>query len=207
MFQLMRSLPRLALNGSAVVSALLFMALPFLWARSYRMWGMLEKRTLAGGEYSIRASDGRVEIRVARGLEQGNEWFVHGWGPRLPPTDWSQIPSDAIGVITFEMMWDDDFMWVPDAHFGRWGFRGYSARYMGNRLPSARCWSLTVPDWSLVVAAGMLPLARLAILLAVFVRKAQPASHCRKCGYDLRATPHRCPECGEVPRQLQVEAA
>lgn len=30
--------------------------------------------------------------------------------------------------------------------------------------------------------------------------------HCRRCGYDLRATPDRCPECG-MPRQSPLKAS
>jgi hypothetical protein len=50
--------------------------------------------------------------------------------------------------------------------------------------------------WQLVVPAAALAAA------AIFLRgrnRRRSNGTCRKCGYDLRATPERCPECGTVP--------
>jgi hypothetical protein len=53
---------------------------------------------------------------------------------------------------------------------------------------------LGVPVPLVIVATAALPLARLARRL--WPRRPAPDGICHDCGYDLRATPDRCPECG-----------
>ena len=55
--------------------------------------------------------------------------------------------------------------------------------------------------WQLALITGMLPAARgaIAIRRAVRTRRQRREGCCVTCGYDLRATPHRCPECGATP--------
>jgi hypothetical protein len=57
---------------------------------------------------------------------------------------------------------------------------------------------VAVPLWTIFLLALAVPAAR----LAAYVRRARRARQpglCTCCGYDLRATPERCPECGTIP--------
>jgi len=55
-------------------------------------------------------------------------------------------------------------------------------------------WGITVPYWMCVAVAGMC--SAVGILRTVRLRAASGLGQCRRCGYDLRASPGRCPECG-----------
>ena len=59
---------------------------------------------------------------------------------------------------------------------------------------------LGIPLWLLAAALawGFLRLRRLA--------RVRPAGLCVTCGYDLRATPGRCPECGTAPADAAARA-
>jgi hypothetical protein len=57
-----------------------------------------------------------------------------------------------------------------------------------------------VPLWAPIVLTGALPL--LWIRRTLYRRAARRRGLCPQCGYDLRATPERCPECGAAPAAL-----
>jgi hypothetical protein len=63
------------------------------------------------------------------------------------------------------------------------------------RTGAAVPWLLIVPHWFAALSFAALPGYRLASRL----RRRQPPGLCPSCGYDLRATPDRCPECGTIP--------
>lgn len=59
---------------------------------------------------------------------------------------------------------------------------------------------IILPDWWIVVLTLPLPIA----WLIASRRRALRAGHCSICGYDLRASPERCPECGKETKESGV---
>jgi hypothetical protein len=64
---------------------------------------------------------------------------------------------------------------------------------------------VTVPIWLLALVTALLP----TLWLAQAMRRREhrrrlAANRCIVCGYDLRATPDRCPECGTIPTGSHV---
>lgn len=77
-------------------------------------------------------------------------------------------------------------------------FDGGGFALVGGQWDGLRHWSLVVPCWFLVVAFAFLPSVRW--FWAIRATRARASGQCLRCGYDLRATPDRCPECGSVPK-------
>jgi predicted RNA-binding Zn-ribbon protein involved in translation (DUF1610 family) len=113
-------------------------------------------------------------------------------GPRLkPPYGWGHETRPAISQY-----------WPRTVVF----FLGWSSFCIvsGNDART-RQFLLALPYW--FVLLGLLALPSAWVIYCLRLRRNVPDSGvpiCASCGYDLRATPDACPECGTVPNRVDV---
>ena len=92
-------------------------------------------------------------------------------------------------------------LWRKNPPPGWFNFAGFLFRRQSDDTEEFATTVAAVPVWPLSLLFAVLPVARLYRRL----RRRHPLGHCRRCGYDLRATPGRCPECG-APAAAGAEA-
>jgi hypothetical protein len=81
-----------------------------------------------------------------------------------------------------------------DIDFGYAGFR------FVRRRSGLSNWMVAAPYWFLCLVFACLPAWRAVAERRRLVReRRQRRGLCPRCGYDLRATPGKCPECGQTP--------
>ena len=151
-----------------------------------------------------------------------HEWFrwltprtvavASGVEPRQPARAYAlELNGYAVALKRFDcwMSWSDAFgfailrarpervRWAQQPlRLGRLGFNASTGAVDDNPF-------IVVPYWAICVI-GIAPLA-LQMLIARRRRRRADTLHCRTCGYDLRATPERCPECGEPTLAATME--
>jgi hypothetical protein len=173
----MRRLGRILLNALTIGSLVLCLAVVVLWARSYWLYDLF------GWRQPPRPDGDRVFVDLvsgAGGVAMEVSRHPSGRAKRYPGDGWYWVTP-----VPFRMVY------ASDKGRTRWGFA--FDRLEG---PFGPYTLIIFPLWLPAALFAALPVARGAL----FVRRRRRVGEgcCRKCGYDLRATPDRCPESGTI---------
>ena len=204
------------------ISLLLCLAAAGLWVRS-RVTGEVPGPWPAGDEvWRVSASadppeyrgdwvnlcDGRLSVTASR--------------VRFRDPDGAAMARDFAATSSFDGKWHYKRLWDAYPETVRYGWAGPQGQRWqewvhwespprdwvepGRTPPSG--WSLNArcPLWLVAAATALAPGWRLGARLdrRRHARKCAVLSLCARCGYDLRATSDRCPECGTEVEQEPV---
>jgi hypothetical protein len=176
----MKLFRRLLFGGGAAISLACCVTLIVFWVRSYQRIDVLDFFNLSPRyDYRITSNVGVIEFDRNNYAENDNGF--NSW-------------PISLGTETADG-------YIKDSSEAVWSFkigRFAGGKFLNGSLPAEDI-IVDVPDWVLAGAFAVLP--------AVWVFR-RPRSHrnrcCGNCGYDLRATPDRCPECGTTPAKREV---
>jgi hypothetical protein len=189
----------------SLLSLLLCVAVCGLWVRSYWVTDHFSREFAVGELTHIRTySSGEKEYRVDGVFGKKRQLLASELGRFVFATtrEFETIPvgstvgfqPEPTGKIQYEQ-----FRGRRAGPSGFLGFYGYRSPYRIN----ANSWELRegmiIPHWAVAAFFGV-PAALMLIRIVRDVRRTRriASGRCASCGYDLRATPARCPECGKA---------
>jgi hypothetical protein len=175
----MKRLRRIILNALTVLSLLLCVGMGTLWVHTHQVARKLQYAR----RYAI----------VSRG-------HLHLYDNPNHPGLWHPEARETGGYIDEgrRLTWEPvpmnwlDYRPNPRVRWSRYGIEHWEG---SDHAGVYRVW--IVPMWFIVLGAGLLPFVRIVAYAVVRRNRAHLGMGCcPTCGYDLRATPDRCPECG-----------
>jgi hypothetical protein len=188
-----RRLLRILLDAATVLSLVLCVAAAVLWVRSHQYadrWARLQFVPRTGNYWQQVISHRGVlvwaaEEPIRRTFEEGGPGL--GWHHRA----WEARAENPI---------IPHLLWRP-TRLQQWGFAYHRGRQV--EMEEQGNWPIVphdvfaAPYWFIVLSLAVGPtLAAVRWSRAYKARSRSRRGLCQHCGYDCRATPQRCPECG-----------
>lgn len=216
----MRRLRRIIFNTLSILSLLLCVGTSVLWARSHKTYDQIRFTDWQGRLWVIESGNGKMLFGTMR------QWPVH------ESITWQTVNTEREpdGLAIFSNGAADATCYSRgtsniNAYISPWWSQGVGRAYFRRDgvPPQPGDWTgwytttVILPTTPLayfqrVVFHGAItlvmaspPLLWIAINVASAVIRRNRLLRigiCSSCGYDLRATPDRCPECGLVPSRL-----
>jgi hypothetical protein len=183
----MKRLRRWMVRGVVALSVLLSIAVVALWFRSLSKYDLLVY-------ISSSNVDGRY-VRVFTSIVSDEGILIFARETDVPPDD---LPLNRT---------EENLGWTYGSFGYPFTFPGFIHSLIGFRLHSDQMvdrWVgvrysryVGIPFW---LALEVVCIPAQLILIRLYrdrrLRRRTADDRCQKCGYDLRATPDRCPECG-----------
>jgi hypothetical protein len=173
----------------SAISVLLGAATAVLWAKSYSLgdsfgWARFSAEKRLFDSYGVDSLNGCISFG---GFEMRYDANAETYGDAGPFWYGNMSTLGHRGWFTAHSFWNGV------------GFDVYDQVTVG-RGGAWMDWGIVVPDWLLLLLLAIAPAASLRRRLALRQsRRRITMGLCVGCGYDLRGTPVRCPECGAAP--------
>lgn len=190
----------------AILSLLVCIAAAGIWIRSYFVQDEISVRVRAPAPPNGRATWVGVmslwgKLVLTRLVHQPDDARESGW------TVSGVRGSDGPRPVWRTQAATPPYVYQPQHIWERMGFRidESSVIVTSSIVFFERAYdslTVTVPLWAVSLVSGLPPL--LWGILYGRKRNWRAAGRCSRCGYDLRASPNRCPECGKPVESSQI---
>ena len=185
LLQPLRHLPALVLLAASIAA---FTSTVFLWRASHHATHHWCRRTVSLDPPGLHAEK-------RRGLWSSQGLFVLYWHQSL---SYRGTPASA---PTLPAAWTHEKLAKTDPLAAIPGYRdaksGLAGLYAAKNFRGPGSGVLVLPHWLLTaIAALLIAWSGRRLARQIIKRRRLQSNQCPTCGYDLRASPQTCPECG-----------
>jgi hypothetical protein len=189
------SKPRM-LAGAAGVGLLLFLSSLGFWIASTWWIGDVDAAANSNHRIELATISGRLRLIWRPTLKI--DFARHDEYKFRPDLARPSDPSPALvnwvrSTPEVQSSWDE-ISYTSDSDYHSYAGFAHLRREYSKYAPTT---VIYIPFWALALLFSIAPAIRLRTLLRHSRRALK--GQCQCCGYDLRATPDRCPECGASP--------